>query len=297
MISVAIQGGAMRSIYCLGAIRALVESGHAAHVRTIHTASAGCVSAAVLASQLTDPGAPSVADTGERLLDRLAGTRFINQRRMQRIVDVDYLVETIRDVTSISARPMAERGLVFEVGMTDAVSGAAQYIDVARSMSDSDLFQAFRATMAIPILYPPAVRISGRRYLDGGIVDPLPVLRALRHGPRIVVAISSVADSTLGEAANGREARFIRYAPGISPAVRHLMLTRKPLAEAVDNLIALDSISGIRIVRIAPSDPTLLGHRLEVDKRKLFELEGLGYRDGLQALSTLNDWSENSGLV
>ena len=65
------------------------------------------------------------------------------------------------------------------------------------------------------------------------------------------------------------------------------MLTRNPLAEMVDELLDADEFCGVRIVRVSPSDPTMLGHRLETDRAKLSALERLGYDDGVVAFSKL----------
>src|ERR1700730_5748271 len=289
MISVAIQGGAMRSIYCLGAIRALTESSYSDQITSMHVASAGCISGMVLANQLTQPGSITVSEMAEQLVSRLAGPQFIDQRRIRKVVDVDYLVQVTKEVTSVSAAALAEHGLVFEVALTDAMTASAAYINVAESSSDFQFYESLRATMAIPVLYPPKVRIEGRRYIDGGTADPLPVMRALRYEPEMVIAISSVPRGALGIALEGREANFIRYTPGISGAVRHLMLTKNPLADAVDGLLDLKSFCRIPLLRISPSNAALLGHRLETDKRKLLALEALGYQDALQALAALNE--------
>ncbi|MEU4447658.1 patatin-like phospholipase family protein [Actinosynnema sp. NPDC050801] len=289
MVSVVIQGGAMRSIYCLGAVRALVDSGLANRVTSIHSASAGCVSAAVLASHIADEQAPAVAETGQRLVDVLANRRFINPSRLRRIVDVDYLVTTMRELTPISVESLGSRGLVFEVGLTEAETARAHYIDIAQVATDEDLVQALRATMAIPALYPPKVLIGGRRYVDGGIADPLPLLRALVRAPKVVVAISSVPERRLARTLQGREARMIQHFPGIPATIKHLMLTLNPLADAVDRIVSHGSIGGIRVIRISPTDPALVGSRLEVDPGRLRKLEELGYTDGLASLATIGE--------
>lgn len=289
MISVAIQGGAMRSIYCLGAIRAVTETPYLDQVKSLHVASAGCISGMVLANQLTKASPMTVSDMAEQLVSRLAGPRFIDQRRVRKIVDVDYLVQVTKEVTSVSALALAKRGLVFEVAVTDAATASAAYLDVAQSGSDVQLYEALRATMAIPVLYPPKVLVQGRRYVDGGIADPLPMVRAFRHNPDMIVAISSVPRGALGTTLEGREAKIIAYAPGIESAVRHLMLTKNPLADAVDGLLDLDSFCGVRLLRISPSNPALLGSRLETDRSKLMALEALGYQDGVEALAKLDE--------
>jgi predicted patatin/cPLA2 family phospholipase len=289
MISVAIQGGAMRSIYCLGVIRALSETPYLDDVKEVYTSSAGCVSAAVLADQLAATPSRSVAEIGEELVNMLAGPRFINEKRMLKIVDVDYLVDVIGKVTSMTPQSLAACSLVFEVAATNAETAMASYFDVARCPSTTDLYNTLRASMAIPVLYPYPVRIGAAKFVDGGIADPLPALRALNRGPDSLIAISSVPRGTLADPAEGKELLILKVMPGIAPLVRRLMLTRNPLADAVDHLLNQKSFCGTRIVRVSPSDAALVGSRLETDKKKLFALEELGYKDGVKALTALDE--------
>ncbi len=40
---------------------------------------------------------------------------------------------------------------------------------------------ALRATCAIPILFP-AIKINGNEYYDGGLLDPIPIKKAIADG-------------------------------------------------------------------------------------------------------------------
>ncbi|MEU1588213.1 patatin-like phospholipase family protein [Micromonospora sp. NPDC005710] len=287
MISVAIQGGAMRSIYCLGAVRALVDKGLAPEVRSIHATSAGCVAGAVLAAKIATPEGLSVAEMGDLLLRELQGNRFINLWRLRRIVDVNHLVDVIVKVTHVAPETFGDGGFTFEVALTDAKSGTAFYLDLSSARTADEVYQALVGTMAVPILYPPRVRIGGRRYLDGGITDPLPALRALRKNPQTLIAISSVAKSNLGRELEGRESLVVQLLPVLPPQIRHLLLTRNPLGAAVEDLMDATQVGGVRLVRIAPLDQSRLGHRLETDRSKLAVLEEMGYADAMSALAGL----------
>jgi predicted patatin/cPLA2 family phospholipase len=294
MISLAIQGGAMRSIYCLGAIRALVDAGLAERIRTIHTASAGCVSGVVLGAYLAEPQRRTIEQTRDELLDRLAGKRFINPLRLWNVVDVRYLTDTMRDVTGLSAAWLAARGITFEVGMTDARTGMPRYVDVATG-SDDELYRALRATMALPGLYSEKVKLDGRRYLDGGISDPLPVLRALNRNPTVLIAISSVARSHLGMELEGPlEQQLVRFTPlVVSSTIKRMLLVRNPLGVASETLSERADVAGITILRIAPADQDAVGSRLETRREKLLQLESLGYHDGVRALKAAGDMPES----
>src|SRR4051812_42707764 len=111
--ALAIQGGAMRSIYCVGAVRALLETGSLDRLGRVHVSSAGCVAALLLLESNMDVGRYSKA-TAE-LLDLVAGPRFINRRRLWRMVDVAYLVESMFKVTGTSAAHLRQIGIPFEV--------------------------------------------------------------------------------------------------------------------------------------------------------------------------------------
>src|SRR5262249_46749814 len=48
------------------------------------------------------------------------------------------------------------------------------------------------ATMALPILYDRPVLLNGRKYVDGCIVDPVPLLRAIAAGCTDILAVLTI---------------------------------------------------------------------------------------------------------
>lgn len=77
-----------------------------------------------------------------------------------------------------------------QVLATDVVSGRA------RLFSSGDLRPALQASTAIPAVFP-AVSIDGTQYLDGGIVDNMPIGVAVEQGAREVLGIALMAGSEL----------------------------------------------------------------------------------------------------
>jgi NTE family protein len=55
-------------------------------------------------------------------------------------------------------------------------------------LSRGPVFDAMRATLAIPLLLPPW-EVDGRMLVDGGICNPLPVDVAMREGAQIILAM------------------------------------------------------------------------------------------------------------
>ncbi len=64
--------------------------------------------------------------------------------------------------------------------------------DVERAMErwfdDGDLVRAILASAALPAVYPPVV-IDGVRYMDGGVVDNVPIARAVELGCRTIYVL------------------------------------------------------------------------------------------------------------
>jgi NTE family protein len=57
---------------------------------------------------------------------------------------------------------------------------------------DIPLADAVYASCALPLFYPPA-QLGDSYYVDGGIVDPLPIQRAADRGAELIIAIDAGA--------------------------------------------------------------------------------------------------------
>lgn len=64
------------------------------------------------------------------------------------------------------------------VGVTNAETGETEYKD---AMEMDDRYTMLRATCALPMFFP-AIDLDGQKYYDGGLVDPIPVKKALEDG-------------------------------------------------------------------------------------------------------------------
>lgn len=64
------------------------------------------------------------------------------------------------------------------VGVTNAETGKAEYLDGMQVDKPSTML---RATCSIPIYFPP-VKMGDKTYYDGGLADPIPILKSLHDG-------------------------------------------------------------------------------------------------------------------
>ena len=64
------------------------------------------------------------------------------------------------------------------IGVTNANTGKTEYLD---GKIKDEKYMALRATCAIPLLFP-SIKINGNEYYDGGLLDPIPIKKALEDG-------------------------------------------------------------------------------------------------------------------
>jgi len=75
--------------------------------------------------------------------------------------------------------------------VTNLETGACEYIHLT---GEDKSWTALVASCALPILFPP-ISLGGGLYMDGGITDPIPVLRALSDGcDKVLVVLTRERD-------------------------------------------------------------------------------------------------------
>ncbi|MNJ36417.1 patatin-like phospholipase family protein [Paenibacillus bouchesdurhonensis] len=64
------------------------------------------------------------------------------------------------------------------VGVTNAETGQPEYVD---GLQIDEAMTMLRATCAIPMFFP-AIEMNGSKYYDGGLIDPIPIHKAVADG-------------------------------------------------------------------------------------------------------------------
>lgn len=75
----------------------------------------------------------------------------------------------------------------FKIVATDLLSGDKV------TLSGGNVFDAMRASLAIPIIFPPW-EVNGRLLIDGAASDPLPIDVAIQDGAEIIIAMGFPLD-------------------------------------------------------------------------------------------------------
>lgn len=183
-LGLALGGGAARGFAHVGVIQVLEEAGIRPDL--VAGTSAGSLVAAIYASGKTGSQLQRVAETMEEVTIADWTVPLFNRG----VLRGDALARYVN--AQVGSRLIEDMHLPLGIVATDLNSGR----DVLFQRGDTGT--AVRASSAVPGVFQP-VRISGRDYVDGGLVSPVPVRAARKMGAELVIAvdISSPPDGNL----------------------------------------------------------------------------------------------------
>jgi predicted patatin/cPLA2 family phospholipase len=279
-IALVVNGGGMRGAYAGGMVHALEDAGLGAAFDVVYGSSAG---AFVGAGLLLGSGRGSA----HIFFEDMACRDFIDPRRVgpkRSMVSLDYLLDRILVVSKpLPWEQLRDSPVPLRVVAT-AVDDLSAHVLEPVSVADWKL--ALRATSTIPLLAGQPVELHGRRWIDGSVTEPLPVLRALRDGATHVLALVNRTVPELRRVnPTGRPARWARtldrLAPGLGSMAQESQRLRPEMAVLDD--AAHPSRSGTHLFTITPEqDAGVRGLTIDVDRVRL--AAAIGYRAVQSAL-------------
>ena len=267
-----VQGGGMRATYSAGALVTLIEYGFSGVFDHVIGSSAGGMNAAYFVS--------SDAETAHVYTDDLPNKNFINLLRRDKKVDIDYLVDLVlKHKRPINIENLLKSHSKLHIVVTNAQTGRKEVISNHHKFVE--IYEEFRATAALPLLYDKKVAIGDKWYIDGGVADLLPIDIAIKLGcTDIVVIMTQVISSYRFDKQHTRLVKHLisRLAKNQSAAVRKVLPTNERLLKI--NLRRLTHpIKKTRFYILEPSNEEMLFSLLTIDKLKVAELAALGVKD------------------
>lgn len=165
----------------------------------------------------------------------------------------------------------------FKVVATDCVTGKAMYYEKA---DFDDKFSVLRASCSLPLV-APMVDYKGRKLLDGGIADPVPIRKAIEDGCSKNVVILTRNRGYKKDPVKFFELMLYKAKYGRYPELIKAMLKRPEIYnETLDYLEELESKGQLVVIR--PTSELKVG-RLEKNAERLKELYQQGHRDAAAA--------------
>lgn len=210
-------GGGMKGLTHVGAWRALLEAGVVID-EIIGTSIGGLVGAMIAAGE--GPEALAARALALERTDIVALNRWallLNGIRQPSVFhDVPYREYIAR---LLPVRSFEELRLPFSTNAVDLGNGEMVWFGAGGRM-DVPLEDAIYATCALPLFFPPAA-IDDRLFVDGGVLDTLPLTRAAERGATRIIAIDAGSEGS-AEAASILEDGLV----GIHHRVYQLMATQ-----------------------------------------------------------------------
>jgi NTE family protein len=182
-------GGGVKGLTHAGAWRAIADAG--IEVSEIVGTSIGALVGACIAGGQGWPELSASAVALKKpdivLLNRWA--LLLNGIRQPSVFQSEALQSYIASV--LPAMTFQELGLPLSVNAVDLETGDMTWFGAGGRM-DVGLAEAVYASCALPLFYPPA-QIGESFFVDGGVVDPLPIARAAERGADQIIAIDAGA--------------------------------------------------------------------------------------------------------
>ena len=173
-LGLALGGGAARGFAHVGVIAVLEEAG--LRPQLVVGTSAGSLVAAMYASGKT----PGQLQQTALNMEEVAITDWMLPLVARGMFRGEALARYVNEL--VAGRLIEDMSMPLGIVATDLNSGQAMLFQ------RGDTGTAVRASSAVPAVFLP-VKISGREYVDGGLVSPVPVRQARQMGADFVIAV------------------------------------------------------------------------------------------------------------
>ena len=272
-VGLVLEGGAMRGLYTAGILDVWIEQG--IRVDGLFGVSAGVIFGANLFSGQKGRGL-------RYNLRYMPDKRYMSLRSLLTTGDLisrDFAYYRIsKELDPFDEAAFERYGGEFYAVATNVMTGEPECIRVDNVMEQ---LEVLRASAALPFV-SKMVELNGRRYLDGGVSDSIPVRECLERGyDRVVVILTQPADYRK----QPMNPALIRLCYARYPKLREALLRRHDVYNAQFEEVARLEAEG-RVFVIRPESALGIG-RLERDPARLQAVYDRGTADGLRTLPVL----------
>lgn len=174
-----LEGGGMRGIFPTGVLQAFTDRNYFPWKLVIGSSAGALTGAAYIARQ--------IYLARDAFFTRLLTGKFIHLSNIlntdKHILDLDWMIETIVkgfDPLNTGRLKKEIPVIITATKVNDNILPETVYL----SSKKDDVITALKATAAIPYLYRGFVHYNDMRLLDGGLLDPIPFVKALEMGYR-----------------------------------------------------------------------------------------------------------------
>ena len=270
-----LEGGGMRGVFTSGVLDAFMK--HGVYFRHVVAVSAGACNGMSYISR--QPRRARLSN-----IDFLTQYGYIGWRHLLRqgcIFDQELLYDKFpNEYVPFDFDTYFQWSATFEMVTTNCLTGQAEYLTESNDRQRS--LDIVRASSSLPYV-SKIVRVDGIPMLDGGIVDSIPVMRAIETGhPQNVVILTRNKGYRSKERDRKIPAFVYKKYPRLRVALSRRVAAYNKQLELVERLERLG-----KVVCIRPQRPMEVG-RMEKDIGKLERLYQEGFMLGNAFCETLS---------
>ena len=174
-----------------------------------------------------------------------------------------------------------ESGIDFYATIFNIETGEAEYVKLDSIL---DQMEVLRATSAMPFV-SEIVEIDGKKYLDGGVTDAIPVDKCKELGyDKIIVVLTRVKEYRKKKSNDFLAKIMYRKYPKLIEAMNRKYQLYNDTVERI-----IDSENKKEIFVIRPSRLVDIS-RIEKDENKLEEMYNLGIEDSKRTMESLKEY-------
>ena len=177
-----------------------------------------------------------------------------------------------------------ESGIDFYATISNIETGEAEYVKLDSILNQMEVL---RATSAMPFV-SEIVEIDGKKYLDGGVTDAIPVDKCKELGyDKIIVVLTRVKEYRKKKSSDFLAKIMYRKYPKLIEAMNRKYQVYNDTVERI-----IDSENKKEIFVIRPSRLVNIS-RIEKDENKLEEMYNLGIEDSKRLMNDLKEYLRN----
>jgi len=187
-----LSGGGMTCTYSVGVLMALAK--HYGFTKP-DIAIAGSGNAGTLAYYV----AGQYDDIAYSWSNLLTGRKLINLWRFWKILDIDYLVDTVfKKIRPLNVEAIFKSKTHYLIPVPNAFTGSLHYFSNRQKI---DIFEALKATKAMPLAFGKRIRIHDEDFVDSyaSSSTTLHIAKAMKMGADKIIVIDNTRRNRLNE--------------------------------------------------------------------------------------------------
>ncbi|KEK23413.1 patatin-like phospholipase family protein [Bacillus gaemokensis] len=279
-IGLVLEGGGMKGLYTAGVLEYFMEN-DVFFPYVVGVSAGACMGATYLSRQ---KGRNKKVNT-----ELVSDPRYISYRNFiqkRELFGMDFLFDEVPNkIVPFDFQTFLHTNEQFVIGTTDCESGQAVYY--TKQEHGDDILKIIRASSSVPFI-APAVDYDGKKLLDGGIIDPIPVRKAQKDGYQKNVVIMTKPEGY--EKQRNKFSSMAKFLYRRYPKISKLLVEHyRFYNETVSYMNSSEQKGNFYIIQPSMQLPV---SGIERNQEKLINLYSLGYNDAKNQYERLLEWIE-----